>query len=346
MDLSREQIRSIIYYEWCGQVEAEEIYLRMTQRLGQNIVSKSTINRWIREFKGGRRSIEDEPHTGRLVTVTTAENTDRIRKAIAADPNVTYDELEDILKISRGALNTIIHEHLGLRKINCRFVPHLLTQAQKDLRVKICQENLNMVREKGRRIISKIITGDETYVHYYNPKTRGESKIWVFENETPPTVLKKQRTLGKILYAVFFRSTGLVKAVKLEGQRTVTAKWYTTHCLPKVLEGLSVSGLMLHHDNASSHTSSLTTQFLADNNIKIIPHPPYSPDLAMCDFWLFSGLKRNLRGRSFGSESELDEAVMEYFEGIPEEGWLAAFDMWLDRMERCIQVRGDYFENL
>src|SRR5215469_6301242 len=44
---------------------------------------------------------------------------------------------------------------------------------------------------------------------------------------------------------------------------------------------------LLHHDNAPSHTSVLTQQFLAKYKIAVIPHPPYSPDLAPCDFFLF-----------------------------------------------------------
>ena len=194
------------------------------------------------------------------------------------------------------------------------------------------------------RHINRIVTGDETYVHYYEAPTHRESKIWVFEDEDPPQVVKRDRTVGKVLYAIFFRRTGLVQAVKLEGQKSVTALWYTTQCLPKVFGEAENTGLILHHDNAPSHTASLTSEYLAKNNIKTIRHPPYSPDLAMCDFWLFAGLKRNLRGRAFQSEGDLDEAVLDYLNSIPESDWSGAFDMWKSRMERCIEAEGDYFE--
>jgi transposase len=48
----------------------------------------------------------------------------------------------------------------------------------------------------------------------------------------------------------------------------------------------------LHHDNAPSHTAMAVQQFLAKNNILIVPRPSYSPDLAPSDFWLFPMLKR------------------------------------------------------
>ncbi|UYV68402.1 NPY1R [Cordylochernes scorpioides] len=52
----------------------------------------------------------------------------------------------------------------------------------------------------------------------------------------------------------------------------------------------------LHHDNATSHTAFIITNFLARSNTPVIPHPPYSPDLAPCDFFLFPRLKREMKG--------------------------------------------------
>ena len=70
-------------------------------------------------------------------------------------------------------------------------------------------------------------------------------------------MVKRQRGLKKVMYAVFFKSTGLVKAIKLEGQKTVTAKR-----LPEILQEVNVRGLIFLHDNASSHTAGLTVEFL------------------------------------------------------------------------------------
>jgi transposase len=53
---------------------------------------------------------------------------------------------------------------------------------------------------------------------------------------------------------------------------------------------------LLHHDNAPAHTSLKTTNFVTNNNIIIVLHPPYSPDLAPCDFTLFPKLKMKLKG--------------------------------------------------
>ena len=78
----------------------------------------------------------------------------------------------------------------------------------------------------------------------------------------------------------------------------------------------------------------------------MIEHPPYSPDLAPCDFWLFPDLKRHLKGRRFESESELIAAFLEAVECIPASSYSKLFDMWLHRYQRCIDANGEYFEHL
>jgi histone-lysine N-methyltransferase SETMAR len=345
MELNREHLRAIIYYEWLDVKDSREIHERITRRLGQGHVSKSMVEYWVREFRSGRETLEDEDRSGRPSTSTTDENIAGVRELIHANPRITFIELESHTMISRGSLQRILHDHLKVHKVMSRFIPHKLTPAQKMARVDICKENLKLWKSYGARVVDRIITGDETYVHYYDAPTRSESKVWIFEDETPPEVVKRGRTVGKVLYAVFFRCSGLVQAIKLEGQKSVTALWYTTQCLPKVFQDAGKKGLLLLHDNASSHTAKVTMKFLQENHIKTIPHPAYSPDLAMCDFWLFSGLKRELRGRSFASEEELDTAVFDYFNSIPESGWREAFNMWKTRMERCIEVEGEYFEH-
>jgi transposase len=101
--------------------------------------------------------------------------------------------------------------------------------------------------------------------------------------------------------------------------------------------------IIFHHDNARPHTAQLATDYLKEKKVKIMRHPPpYSPDIALCDFWLFGELKKNLRRHKFTTEEELETAVMEFFESIPQEQWLEAFKRWQDRMQRVIDNAGEY----
>ena len=96
---------------------------------------------------------------------------------------------------------------------------------------------------------------------------------------------------------------------------------------------------------ARPHTSSLTREFMSKNGVETIPHPPYSPDLAPCDFWMFPTLKKELRGRRFVSKTEIQNAIQNFFNSIPEEEFRKTMlDKWQERMKKCIRFDGRYFE--
>ena len=75
-------------------------------------------------------------------------------------------------------------------------------------------------------------------------------------------------------------------------------------------------------------------------DIKIVPHPPYSPDLALCDFWLFP----KLRGCRYKTIEEMIEAVTKVIDTVTQEDFHEAFQKLLEWYDKCIAAGGDYFE--
>ena len=74
--------------------------------------------------------------------------------------------------------------------------------------------------------------------------------------------------------------------------------------------------------------------------IKTVAHPPYSPDLATCDFWLFP----KLRGCRYETIDEMKEAVTKIIDTLTQEDFRGAFQKLLKRYNKCIAARGDYFK--
>jgi len=101
---------------------------------------------------------------------------------------------------------------------------------------------------------------------------------------------------------------------------------------------------VLHHDNAPAHSSFLVRKFLAKNETTIVPQPPYSPDLAPADFFLFPKLKSTLKGRCFDTIDEILKNSMNELFTIPKEAFQKAFQSWQKRWERCVASKGNYFE--
>jgi transposase len=100
----------------------------------------------------------------------------------------------------------------------------------------------------------------------------------------------------------------------------------------------------LHHDNASAHDALAVREFLAKKSILTLDHPPYSPDLAPCDFWLFSTLKNALKGHRFSDIADIQGHVTTILQSIPEEEFQKCFEQCKHRLAKCIGAQGDYFE--
>ena len=88
------------------------------------------------------------------------------------------------------------------------------------------------------------------------------------------------------------------------------------------------------------HNSILVTDYLTKMGIKTVPQPPYSPDLAPCDFWLFP----KLRGCHYETTEKMKEAVTKVIDTLTQEDFRGAFQKLLERYNKCIAVGGDYFE--
>jgi histone-lysine N-methyltransferase SETMAR len=100
---------------------------------------------------------------------------------------------------------------------------------------------------------------------------------------------------------------------------------------------------ILHHDNAPAHDALRLREFLAKKSITKMDHPPYSPDLVPCDFWLFPKLKNALKRQGFADIPDIQSNLM-LLRSIPENDFQDSFRLWHHRLTKCIASQGEYFE--
>ncbi len=74
--------------------------------------------------------------------------------------------------------------------------------------------------------------------------------------------------------------------------------------------------LILYHNNIMLYKVNIVNEYLSENKVKILSHPPYSLDLAPCDFFLFSKIKKELDERSFNSIENLTCTIQIITDGI------------------------------
>ena len=100
---------------------------------------------------------------------------------------------------------------------------------------------------------------------------------------------------------------------------------------------------ILHHDNAPAHGAVTTNEFLAKHNIPFLLHPPYSSDLAPCDFFLFLQLKKTMKGRPF-DDKEIQANATRQMRAITKSDYQKCFRLWQESWNKCIQAQGHYFK--
>ena len=211
-----------------------------------------------------------------------------------------------------------------MRKVCARMVPKNLTTGQASRR-DVCLDLLDCL-EREPEFFSRVITGDESLILEYGPKTKRQRREWHTANAPRPKKARISKSKIKSMLICFFDSQGIVHKEFVPPEQTVnqTLYWEVLERLRKrvahVRPGTACTWIW-HHDNAPCHTAVSINEFLAEKSIPVVPQPPYSPDLSPCDFFLFPRLKNHLKERHFGTLDNIHKSVTDELKGIPAEAF-------------------------
>ena len=103
--------------------------------------------------------------------------------------------------------------------------------------------------------------------------------------------------------------------------------------------------LKLEQSFAITGDSHLVQQFLAKHGTTQLQQPPYSPDLAPSDFFLFPRLKKVLKGHRFEAMEDIKWNSTKSLLDIPKEEFTKCFQQWQKRWAKCVAVEGNYVED-
>jgi len=209
-----------------------------------------------------------------------------------------------------------------MKRVAAKFVPHVLTADQKQSRVDACRE-LKEHLEIDPDLFSKVITGDESWCYTYDPETKQQSSKWKSSNSPCPKKARRVKSNVKTMLISFFDANGIVHSEFVPNGQTVNQAFYL-QVLKRLCDAvrrkhpeLCQSGeWWLNHNNAPAHKALSVKQFLTKNSMTQLLHPPYSPDLAPCDFFLFPRMKKGLKGKRFADMEEVKKKTMEALKGI------------------------------
>ena len=234
-----------------------------------------------------------------------------------------------------------------MRKLTARWVPKSLNDKPMATRASVCSALLKRFRSKDDLLL-RLVTVDETWVHYYEPENKAQSRQWVGPGSPRPKKFKTQLSTGKVMATVFWDARGVIMLDFLPRRSTITGV-YNANLLDQLRtairetgRGKLSKGVLLQKDNARVHTCKVAMDAVERNGYELIPLPAYSSDLAPSDFFLFPNLKKDIRGLHFRSDEEVVTAVEEWVNGKDPNFFSSGLTALEHRWSKCITLEGNY----
>ena len=350
MDLRLKQ-RAVIEFltaEGCSPIE---IFYRMKAVYGEMCLDVSTVRRWTRrsrEENPSESTVHDQARTGRPLSASDSKHQSRVDQLIRENRRVKQIDISIEIGISQERVHHIITNLLGYRKVSARWVPRMLTPQIKLQRVQICRELLAKFDEEWWRLPpSNCHWGWILGSSLWSLNRSKQSKEYRHKTSPSPKKFKVFSSARKVLLTIFWDSEVVVHTEFLEQGNTVNSTKYV-NTLEKLKARLrrvrSEKVSIIHHDNARPHTSLETRTALDRLGLRTLPHPPYSPDLAPSDFFLFPKLKDYLKGNRYETDEDVKNAVLSWCRDKTADFFADGIQQVVRRWRLCIERDGDYVE--
>ena len=333
--------KSIVLYLRMKGMSLEDIHSDLVTTLGTDAVAYTTVTKYARSasFVPKKDGPPNEPTNVEPDLVGHA-----ILAALAEHPFSSVRELSRRTCLPRSTVHRHLTHSLGFRVRHLRWVPHFLTAEQKQMRVTMSRELLRVLSVQRARQWHDIVTLDESWIYLSNE----HDLMWMAPGETVPDRERQTIQSPKLMLTVVWNPSGFHVVKALPKGAKFNSQYYTNNILVAISDwrqgagGIWQRSLWIHADNARPHVAKVSTDYIGRNRMKQAPHPPYSPDLAPSDFFLFGYVKGKLMGYHADTLSELLVRIRVILSEISRETLNAVFLEWMERLQKCIDTNGEY----
>ena len=321
---------------------AAETYHLLVDIYGEHAPLNTTCKEWFRRFKNDDFDIEDKEHGKPPKKFEDAE----LEESLAEDCCQTQSELAATLNVDRSTFAKRLRA-IGMVQKASNWVPHELKDRDIERRKTICEMLLQRQERKG--FLHRIITGDEKWIYYENPKRK---KAWVKSGEAGPLQPKKNIHYAKVMLCIWWDQKGVVHYELLKPSDTITGDVYRRQLMrlkvaieEKRPEWVNRhSKLIFQHDNARPHTAKVVKTYLNGQDWKVLPHPLYSPDIAPSDYYLFRTMQSDLTGERFTSYESIKIWLDNWIASKDQDFFMQGIRKLPERWAKVVAADGAYFE--
>lgn len=299
-----------------------------------------TCQKWFARFKSGDFDLEDKERPGQPKKFEDAE----LQALLDENSCRTQKELALELGVHETTIGYRLHAMGKIRKLG-KWVPHQLNANQLTARIDACRKHL--AEHKKHSFLSRIVTGDEKWVYYDNPKRKAS---YVDPGQPSTSQAKRDIHCQKLMMCIWWDQKGVVYHELLKPNETVTADRYRRQ-LGKLAQALNEKRpliarkhhkVLFHDDNARPHRADIVKEKLERLGWDHLDHPPYSPDLAPSDYHLFRSMQIALADVGFRNAEEVRKWVDEWIASKDEDFFKRGINKLPRRWEEVIANHGEY----
>src|SRR5690625_2253179 len=271
-------LRSALIFCFHLKKTAAESHRMLVEAYGDDALGKSLCFERFKKFKSGDFDVRNEERGRPAKKFEDSE----LQELLDEDDTQTQQQLADQLNVARESISRRLKAMGKIQKMG-KWVPHQLTERHEENRKATCE--MLLARYKRKSFLHRIVTGDEKWIYFENPKRRAS---WVSPGQPSTSTARPNRYGRKTMLCVWWDQKGIIYYELLKPGETVNTDRYQQQMvdLNRALREKRPEyhrrqhKVILLHDNAPSHAAKRTRETIEAFEWEILPHAAYSPDLA------------------------------------------------------------------
>ena len=342
--ISNIEHRGVIKFFTRKGLDATEICKELDNVYKDPAPSYRTVANWVAEFKNSERGFEDAPLIGPPSTTTADENIEAVERIVMRDRQISICRLAKELAI----IHEIMNNHMGMKKVFTRWVPKFFTPIQRANRVDCCQELLQQSEVNPAKFFDCIATGDEFWIHHYDPPSQLEAHVWKRLGEPTPTWLHQERSAGKNMMIIFWDKDGVLLIEYLPHETTISGPCYASiierlcSVIAEKWRGKVSHGVLLLHDNAPIDKCNIVQAAIRQAGFIELNHPAYALDIAPSNYHSLSNLKKFLHDKNLNPDDEAVITVEDYLTDLNSVFFVKAYKVCMATSSVWLSHEGQY----
>ena len=330
-------LRGILLHYFNMKKKAAESHRILVEVYGDHALAERTCQKWFARFKSGNFDLEDEERPGEPKKFENEE----LEALLDEDPSQTQEELANTLGVAQQTISDRLKAMGMIRKVG-HWVPYELKP--RDVERRFCMSEMLLERYKKKSFLHRIVTGDEKWIHYDNPKRRA---TYGYPGHASSSAAAPNIHGQKIMLCIWWDQLGVVYYELLQPNETITGEVYRRQ-LMRLSRALKVKRpetvarhdkVILQHDNARPHVARPVKTYLETLKWEVLPHPPYSPDLAPSDYHLFRSMQHGL------AYIEVKNWIDSWIADKPTDFFRRGIHLLPERWEKAVANDRQYFEH-